>query len=206
MRLPQRPTGRTPADLYHQRIWDVIRSLIPIRGRGTKMQHTTRGTLIDADPSGGTSPVTPSDLDIPEWDDSGYSTGDYVRRTAGINDTLAIDAEGVNAAQAGNRIGIWRAAQDIAAGAATPPVIGSSVWTFIGGLATQILTLENSTFGSVQASALVDPFVNVAKAGANDRIQLDTALTNGKHLRPVEVDVCVNGEKKKMMIIGSDPY
>lgn len=41
---------------------------------------------------------------------------------------------------------------------------------------------------------------------ANSEVELDLNKANGKKLSIVEVDVCVDGEDKKMLILGSVPY
>lgn len=204
--FPKRPVGNDPSTIYHQRIWDVIKALESRIAPGLRTSVTTRGVFQEAvvanDSGGGV-------LEIPEWDDSGYSEGDFVRRTAGNSGTGPFtDAEGRDAAGDGRRLGIWRALESIAEGSGDAPSLDSEVWEFIGGLATEYLTLQKDSTGAIELNVRdgTAPVLQLTKAGSLDEINLDLTLTAGKVLQPREVDVCVNGVRKRMLVIASEPY
>lgn len=61
------------------------------------------------------------------------------------------------------------------------------------------MRLENGTSGSTTRRQLVIRY----EAGS---INLDAQLTNGKEMLPREVEVCVDGEAKRMLLLCSEPY
>ena len=196
---------------------ECVRSLMPAETIDSELDHSAIGVTrrpiserVSSQPEG--------ELDIPEWDDTGYEEGDYVRRTSGVSsgaggETPAADAEGADAAQRGRRLGIWRALEDISDGSGEAPSLDSDAWEFISGLGVEAFALQKDAIetvegGSIYASVRNIPKIEIISGDGNRRINLDldNPVMAGRVIQAREVDVCVAGVRKRMVVLCSEPY
>ena len=190
-------------------VWKAINALIeqqrriaPMSGENVKVNRTVNGAVISA------NIPEPEEAQPVQWKGEwrtgiAYVENDIVIRgsanlsSAAWNDTDSILTDGTKA-------GVYIALQDVPAGTAAPlePNTGA-YWETLARFATHIFTVKktgSADISGVPQSILMDA---TSPAGAV-RIRLQDC--NTKILTIREVEVCVGGQTRHMMVLGSAPY
>lgn len=107
-----KPVAATTAkNRYVNQIGSTIRRSQPRQGRGVRLRQTTRGIIIEADPSEGGGKPPPSSWYRGDWrSDTNYSTGEGVSIRGGLT------------------AGLYLALTDVAAGQAPPSPADVTKW------------------------------------------------------------------------------
>jgi hypothetical protein len=212
-RLPKYPSGTSSEAIAIRYILDFLKSLVPIRTRGSRFDRTTRGTVHRINPGGGTGDEALFP-EIPEWNtELDFAEGDLTVRSNGVkgpgpwnpNDSIST----------GRQTGMWVATEDIQNGSdAEGPSLDNPKWRVVAPHATEqlvmsidgkgLIRLDVGRDGDARPSITISD-ADVADGGSGGQIRLSAASALGRSIDFRWVHFCLDGVKKRALFFMSEP-